>query len=549
MKFLFKALIAFGIVLPCHAVHAQSFHSYETKVHGITYRIDPRIELMNTVFMLFGHNDMTKSNIPYKKELLDHFAAFSRHPVVDSALNSFKSGWGMDDPVFFMLCLDERFRLQEGLVPDQVKRGGGWQRLQKLAELFRDFSVQSNFYSFFNTTQKHFYEEIIRRTAYSFKDFSVTSLLENYFGKKQHEYVVVLNLVGGYGNFGWPVTRGGRTSLHAVVETNQSAGAVPLFQPSVSLFNLILHEFSHSYVNPEVDKYKKQLDQYDWLYMPIQDAMKAQGYAFWQVSVNEHIVRSAVVRMARKYYGIPFTEKTIYKTEIGRRFIYLDALCSQLEVYEKNRDKYPTFARFVPELLTVFSQIRKEDLPRLQEKVENIREPDIEHIPKPSAFARDSTTFFITGTHERDKVAQERVHEFVRRFRDMFSKDIRIITDDAALSMDLKENDLVLFGTVEGNSFLQKHAHLLPVTILEDCILTNKTIRGNDLQIVTSWVNPFNSKKSMVVYTAQRTEDIKNYDYSSVKDQFHYWVARNTITIDKGDYGRYWKVWMPDIFE
>jgi hypothetical protein len=67
---------------------------------------------------------------------------------------------------------------------------------------------------------------------------------------------------------------------------------------------------------------------------------------------------------------------------------------------------------------------------------------------------------------------------------------------------------------------------------------------GDDYQVVTSWVSPFNAKKAMVVYTAQKAENIRNYDFSPVKDQYHYWVAKNTITIDKGDYGKYFQMWM-----
>lgn len=102
------------------------------------------------------YNGMTQSNIPYKQQTLEHFSSFSKHPVVDSLLNTWKKGWGVDDPVFFMLCLNKDFHLMEGLHPDQVSRGGGLSRLQQLAGLFGDFARQSDFYTWFNETQRPF---------------------------------------------------------------------------------------------------------------------------------------------------------------------------------------------------------------------------------------------------------------------------------------------------------------------------------------------------------------------------------------------------------
>lgn len=525
-------------------IQANSFRKYEATVNGITFKVDPRIELFNTVAMLFGHNGMTLSNISYKQETLTYFTLYKKHPVVDSLLNSFKHGWYVDDPIFFMLCLDEQFNLREGLFPDQIKRGGGIERLKKLAFLFRDFAEKSGFYNYFNQIEQPFYEHVIANTQYNFKNFKAINLLENYYGQKQDAYVMVLDLLGGYGNFGRPINRNGKTILYAVVETNSSAGNVPIFEPSIATFNLIIHEFSHSFVNPQVDRFSEKLKQVDSLYLPIQESMESQGYWQWGVTVNEHVVRAAVTRIAAQYYGIAFAYANFYKPEFGKRFIYLNALREKLSFYEKHRDQYPTFKSFVPVLLTAFDGISKDSIQRLQDEVEQFRKPDIAKIPKPYDFAHDSTTYFIIGTHESNKVAQASMEAFVKKYHDMISKSSLIVTDDEALKMQLNSNDLIVFGTPEGNSFLSKYIHQIPITILKDSVLTNKVLTGNHYQVVTSWVSPFNTTKSMVIYTAQKTEDIHNYDYSTVKDQYNYWVAENTITIDKGDYGNYWKIWM-----
>lgn len=546
MKNIFRALIALATLLSFNLdkSNAKAFRKYEAKVNGIAYSIDPRIELLNTVAMLFGHNGMTLSNISYKQETLTYFKPFRQHPVVDSLLNSFKRGWGVDDPIFFMLCLDRKFNLKPGLSPEQIERGGGIDRLKLLAFLFKDFMYKSDFHTYFNDIQQPFYKQVVGNTKYNFKDFKVVPLLESYYGQKADEYNVFLNVMGGYGNFGRPITRNGRHSLYAVIETNKAIANLPVFEPSISAFNLIVHEFSHSFVNPQIEPFLEQLKKVDSLYLPIEQSMKSQGYWHWGVTVNEHVVRAVVTRIAAQHYDTTFAYSNFYKPEFGKRYIYIDALIEKLTYYEKHRDEYPTFKSFVPVLITAFDGITKDTIKRLQDKVDHFRNPTVAKIPKPYDFAHDSTTYFIIGTHEVDKVAQASMHAFVEKYRKMIAGDSPTITDDEALKMDLSNNDLIIFGTPAGNTFLNKHINNLPVTFYQDRVLTDKVLMGKDYQVVTSWVNPFNNAKSMVVYTAQRTEDIRNYHFSPVKDQYHYWVAENTITIDKGDYGNHWQMWM-----
>jgi hypothetical protein len=548
MKYLKKKFFAISLcILSFTQVEAQTFQHYQTTVNGITYQVDPRIELLNTVAMLFGHNGMTLSNIPYKQQTLNRFSSFRSHPVVDSLLASYRLGWGVDDPVFFMLGLDEHFKIRDGLDSGLVKRGGGQARLQKLAALFADFCKQADFYHYFNNEQSEFYKQVITGTGYHFRDFRAVPLLESYFGQKQHAYMVDLNLLGGYGNFGkaYPLPGGG-ADLYAVIATGSSAGELPVYAPTIDLFTLLIHEFSHGFVNPAVDPYGAKVDQSAALYEPIKTAMQASGYYSWRSTVNETIVPAVVIRIAQQYYGQAFAEKNFYKYSMGKRFIYLDTLLNRLAWYEQHRAAYPNFKSFVRELLTVFDHISAAYIANLQQKVEAIRKPDVPQIPKPSQFAHDSTTYFIVSSHEADQQAASGMLQWVMQYRDMVSKSSPVITDQEATKIDLKDHDLVLFGTPEGNTLISKYLPALPVTIRKDSILTNKIIKGGHLQLVTAWPSPYNNKKTMVIYTAQQTQDIKNFNYSPVKDQYSYWVAQNTITLDKGDYVNFWQVWLCD---
>lgn len=389
-------------------------------------------------------------------------------------------------------------------------------------------------------------QEEIRQTSYNLRDFHAVDLLEKYYGEKKNSYVMVLNLMGGYGNFGRAFTHNGKTDLYAVVESSANAANMPVFAPSIALFTLVIHEFSHGFVNPAIDPYIATVEKDTALYEPVKSAMQAAGYYSWQATVYETVVPAAVVRMAALQYGEAFADKNFYRQLIGRRFIYADSLLKRLAWYETHRDQYTAFKSFVPELLSVFDHIGPKAIDSLQKKVEEYRKPDIPQLPKPYQFAKDSTTYFIVSTHEHDQQAQAGMVAWVKSYRGMICPNCLLITDDAALNMNLSRHDLVVFGTPEGNSFLSIYAGQLPIHISRGQVLTNKVIKGEHLQVVSAWTNPFDDRRAMVIYTAQQTADINNYNYSPYKDQTGYWIGENTITLDKGDYVNYWKVWECD---
>ena len=400
--------------------HKLQLDAYQVEVNGITYRIDPRVELFNIIAMQFGHHGMTLSNVSYKQESLEYFDAHKSHPAPQKLLRSWKNGWQVDDPMFFLLYLNEDFTIREGLHPDLIKRGGGIEHLTGLADSFRDFADTSGFYDYFHRKQKQFYEQVLSQTAYHFRNFRAKEMLEGFYGEQASAYTFILNLAGGYGNFGKSIRSENGLQLYAIVESSVSSGDLPVFKPSISGTNLILHEFSHGFVNPIVDRYAEELSGYEHLYNPIAESMRSQAYHHWQVTVNEHIVRAAVIEMCRLEFGEAYSDKLFYKLEMGKRFIYLDALLEKLKNYSNNRRQYPTFAPFVPELISVFGEINEDYISAKQEKVEHLRAPRISEIPKPNDFARDSSTVFVIPTQERDTQAQDEMHRWVEQYRQIF---------------------------------------------------------------------------------------------------------------------------------
>ncbi|WP_298538667.1 DUF4932 domain-containing protein [uncultured Aquimarina sp.] len=526
----------------------SSYQSYQVTVNDITFVIDHKLELFNIIAIQAGHPKMSLSNIPYKEECIRYFKDVESNKAPEILFETFQKGWAIDDPISFLLYLDDKFQLKDGLDKGVIERGGGLKQLNKLASAMSTFAKANDYKIFFNDIKRPFYEQILQNSAYNFRDFTIIDNMEAYFGQKKNSYNILLNLTGGYGNFGKSITRNTKTDLYAIIETNTHSGSLPTYNPSIGLTELIIHEFNHGFINPIFDQYITEVQKSEHLYEPIKSSMQQQGYWDWRVTVNEHIVRAAVVEITKTYYDNELSEHLFYKLLKVRRFIYTDLILGALDDYTQNREKYLNFDQFMPTLLEVFNKIPETYITEKQNEVEAIRHTNIPEVPKPYEFAKDSTTYFIVSSKEDDALLQQKMIDWVDSYRKMFSDKIQLITDKEALKKDLSNSDIVLFGTPSGNLMLQKHLSNLPVVIKENFIITNRQIKAKDLQLVTSWVNPYNPKKTMSIYTAQQVEHIVNFNFSPSKDNFHYWVAKNLVCLDKGNFESYGRLWRPNLY-
>jgi hypothetical protein len=77
----------------------------------------------------------------------------------------------------------------------------------------------------------------------------------------------------------------------------------------------------------------------------------------------------------------------------------------------------------------------------------------------------------------------------------------------------------------------------IPVKIETDKIIADSVYLGNDLRYITAWPNPQNHKVGVIIYTAQRAEDIVE-----INSVFHgptdFVVAQGKNVIKSANYKR-----------
>ncbi len=514
--------------------------SNQSSASKLNVMIDPRIELLAAVQSLSDYGEkyslLTSLDFDYKKDMHQTFKLHSGHEAVKLFQEMSHDGFSFDAPPTVMLHLNPppELAIEIPLTDYLITRAGGREKLMRFIDELRDFSKQTDFMAFLREHEE-FYRETIQSVEENFQELDFIGVLEGYYGQEQHSYNIILAPMFN-GNYGPRISRGdGTYDIYNIVSPRQIKEGILYFGSKDNFEHLAWHEFSHSFVNPLGEEHREELEKYASLFEPIRGKMTASAYGNWLTTVNEHVVRAVTTRLNYLHKGKEDGDRVL-QGEKAYGFAYVEALCKKLEQYEENRDRYSTFASFYPQLVETFKGLSEMDLG-----------PDFYLIPFTGTInavsANKNDVVLVVPTNEKDKSAQEKIHEYVRKIKDMFYQENPLITDTEALKWDLSKHAVVIYGTAEGNLLLAKYIKELPVSIGRDKIIVDKTYEGESLRFITAWPNPNNPKKGILIYTAQKAEDIPGMN-SIFHGPTDYVVARELEVLVSGNYKKNDKIWV-----
>ncbi|MGV3772519.1 MAG: DUF4932 domain-containing protein [Verrucomicrobiales bacterium] len=151
------------------------------------------------------------------------------------------------------------------------------------------------------------------------------------FGKMHHKAGVIYNIFGPFG----------------FQNLDQNPADLGFDFPE-KILHLSAHEFGHSFVNPAIDKLSPDLiKSSEHLFTPIKDAMTTQSYPTWNIALCEHFVRAGEIIIARKLGDEAGAARNLQKN-LTNGFIYLPAIVSELEYYERDLHRQKNYDEFVP---------------------------------------------------------------------------------------------------------------------------------------------------------------------------------------------------------
>jgi hypothetical protein len=332
----------------------------------ISISVDPRFELVSTVCRLADFDEYNMSSYPdYYKAVGENFAEFKDHRAVRLIKKlRVEHSIAYNAPMGFASYMESIDKLRPIVpmdhVPEDLDQRWTPEAIAEFAKALQEFVTDTDFKVFLKENEKR-YEIAVKRFHEIVKEEDPVLWFNNYFGTDaENDFQLVLGLQNGGANYGARATDSqGYTTLYSVIGCRaQDEDGMPEF--SKRTVSTVIHEFCHSYTNPIVSASKDLLeDSGRKMYERLGTTMSKMAYGGWEVMMYEYFVRACVVRYMHLEKGLEAAWKQA-EGDIKRGFVGLDKFADKLMEYEVNRDKYPTFQDFVPELAPFFEQLASE---------------------------------------------------------------------------------------------------------------------------------------------------------------------------------------------
>lgn len=325
----------------------------------IQVQVNPYLEYIGSILMTGNYNEITAPVIgyglineeknEYSEEVRQFFEIYRTHLVYEFTDAMIPNGFTFSRPVELALSFGENadFIQRYELSKLCLEYCGGTDKIHSLVGMLKALEKESGYRLFYNRAKSYYdsYLETARRVT---EAHPYVGLLEAEYGKTQGAYqLVITSLING--NFGikFEDEESKQSHLYAVLSTNGLC---------LSPY-LLFHEFSHPFINPLTERYDELVNKYADAYerlAPYKLSGFLSGYGDWQECVNEHLVRAMGIHLLRKCNLCEEAEEQL-RQDMFCGYKYIPLLLENYAYYDRNREAYPDFESFYPELLKVFA--------------------------------------------------------------------------------------------------------------------------------------------------------------------------------------------------
>jgi hypothetical protein len=347
------------------ALGAGSIAAEKPSAPRITVTVDPRVELLSIIFRLAGNPEYNQGRVSsYVRDVDSHFGPFRDHPVVRLAAEFRKTrGISYDAVMAMAVHVTDAVSLQEKIPfsPQPKSLDARWtpETAREFLDLARKFVVDAKFKEFLDQHEP-LYQVGIQRMREMLDQHAHLEWFDSFFGPRNGaDFRVVLGLLNGGGSYGVRCARpDGQEDLYSIIGVwaVDSAGQ-PTFAPST--VSAIVHEFTHSYTNPLVDQFAKELQgPGETIERFVSAEMRKQAYAGWKTLMYESLNRACGLRYILATEGPAAMQRAI-ASEQTRSFYWVGELAQVLGEYDKQPRPYRDLAQFFPRIIAFFDDYAK----------------------------------------------------------------------------------------------------------------------------------------------------------------------------------------------
>jgi hypothetical protein len=284
---------------------------------------------------------------PYRDELFTLADTFRDHAAVAQWQRLMEAYFMYDAPVAFALHHSDPPALmpQAPYPPMLVARAGsnGEGELTAWTDALRAFARDTGFQDVMERWRP-FHAQLVT-AAQPLVDDQWVSTLASYAGMEVAPVQIILAplsaMATGYGGDGGFVVLGPQM---------MDGESRPVFNVGESLRAGIWHESAHAFVRRSSEAHDAAIKALEPLFSGIPEHLRYGGYSTWRIALEEEMVRAVVARLSPN-------PEDVAAHEAGLGFVHVPALTEALFEYDRARDRYPTWDRFVPRLLEALGHL------------------------------------------------------------------------------------------------------------------------------------------------------------------------------------------------
>ena len=273
------------------------------------------------------------------------YAAVQRFDALASRPFSYESPpFAFGAPPEVMLYLRQDGTLREDVYANTflVDRAGGRENLLSFVAALGRFAQETQFADFYRESAPT-YGAIVQDTCAKIRTRNHIDELERFYGTRQASYTLILVPLYHSVGYGPNITVEGARHTYNIMGPTGVQDGLPVFGSESYFTEMQQHEFSHSYVNPLTDAYWPAINVYFDAYASTEEAKEV---------VNESVIRAVTTWLA--YAESADAGDHALQRELDRGFALVPALLEGIRAHASQRDTYPTFESFYPNLIAVF---------------------------------------------------------------------------------------------------------------------------------------------------------------------------------------------------
>ena len=311
------------------------------------------IELICLVWRLMGAEEYNTCRVPSVYESADsYFASMKNHAAVSLARECRQTrGVAYDAVTSYGLHLVISDQGVISFNPDYLdnieSRWTSQQKIDMLAAL-NDFYKESKFHEWYLSMEPYRQEALqaFEKTGDIDHDWYNT-----FFGPIDNlSTQIILSFFIGNNNNGLSLNLVNGSKLLSPVMgclSQNSSGKISFNDDG----SILVHEFSHPYCNPLIDKYWDSIEETaSEVFKSVENQMRNQAYGNARTMMCETFVRASTVRYFMNHTSDKKQENRI-KNEVNRGFLLVPTLVEVLDKREKEQAQYATMDAFMPEII------------------------------------------------------------------------------------------------------------------------------------------------------------------------------------------------------